>query len=86
MRVLAQRLIAGPGYALAPQLIVEPIIAQGKLVRVLPDLITGGTDLGLQNSLHEPPAGAACGSGLRLISLEKWASGDDGTVQAMPAD
>src|ERR1700746_3567360 len=36
MRVLAQACIAGLGIALLAQLIVEPVIAQGKLVRVLP--------------------------------------------------
>jgi DNA-binding transcriptional LysR family regulator len=48
MRVLAQACIAGLGIALLPQLIVEPIIAQGKLVRVLPTYRRAGTGLGLQ--------------------------------------
>src|SRR5260370_15285292 len=48
MRVLAQACIAGLGIALLPQLIVEPIIAQGKLVRVLPTYRRTGTGLGLQ--------------------------------------
>jgi DNA-binding transcriptional LysR family regulator len=48
MRVLAQACIAGLGIALLPQLIVEPIIAQGKLVRVLPTYRRASTDLGLQ--------------------------------------
>ncbi|MGV2288112.1 LysR family transcriptional regulator [Trinickia sp. YCB016] len=48
MRVLTQACIAGLGIALLPQLIVEPIIAQGKLVRVLPTYRRSSTDLGLQ--------------------------------------
>jgi len=48
MRVLAQACTAGLGIALLPQLIVEPIIAQGKLVRVLPSYRRASTDLGLQ--------------------------------------
>jgi len=48
MRVLAQACIAGLGIALLPQLIVEPIIAQGKLVRVLPTYRRASTGLGLQ--------------------------------------
>ena len=48
MRVLAQACIAGLGIALLPQLIVEPIIAQGKLVRVLPNHQRASSGLGLQ--------------------------------------
>ena len=48
MRVLAQACIAGLGIALLPQLIVEPIIAQGKLVRVLPTYRRTSAGLGLQ--------------------------------------
>jgi DNA-binding transcriptional LysR family regulator len=48
MRVLAQACIAGLGIALLPQLIAEPIIAQGKLVRVLPAYRRVSTGLGLQ--------------------------------------
>ncbi|MDB5974996.1 MAG: LysR family transcriptional regulator [Nevskia sp.] len=48
MRVLAQACIAGLGIALLPQLIVEPIIVQGKLVRVLPAYRRESTGLGLQ--------------------------------------
>ncbi|QBR03489.1 LysR family transcriptional regulator [Paraburkholderia pallida] len=48
MRVLAQACIAGLGIALLPQLMVEPIIEQGKLVRVLPSWRRSSTDLGLQ--------------------------------------
>jgi DNA-binding transcriptional LysR family regulator len=48
MRVLAQACIAGLGIALLPQLIVEPIIAQGKLARVLPTYRRASAELGLQ--------------------------------------
>jgi DNA-binding transcriptional LysR family regulator len=40
--------IAGLGIALLPQLMAEPIIAQGKLVRVLPTYRRASTGLGLQ--------------------------------------
>lgn len=63
MRVLAQACIAGLGIALLPQLIVEPIIAQGKLVRVLPSYRRANTELGLQlvytSRPPVPPAVAA---------------------------
>ena len=48
MRVLAQACVAGLGIALLPQLIIDPIIAQGKLVRVLPAYRRASTGLGLQ--------------------------------------
>jgi DNA-binding transcriptional LysR family regulator len=63
MRVLAQACIAGLGIALLPQLIVEPIIAQGKLVRVLPTYRRASSELGLQlvytSRPPVPPAVAA---------------------------
>jgi DNA-binding transcriptional LysR family regulator len=48
MRVLAQACIAGLGIALLPQLIVDPVIAQGKLVRVLSTYRRTSTGFGLQ--------------------------------------
>jgi DNA-binding transcriptional LysR family regulator len=48
MRVLTQACIAGLGIALLPQLIVNPIIAKGKLVRVLPTWRRTSAELGLQ--------------------------------------
>jgi DNA-binding transcriptional LysR family regulator len=48
MRVLTQACVAGLGIALLPQLIVEPVIAQGKLVRVLPTYRRASAGLGLQ--------------------------------------
>lgn len=63
MRVLAQACVAGLGIALLPQLIVEPIIAQGKLIRVLPTYRRTSTSLGLQLVFTSrppvPPAVAA---------------------------
>lgn len=48
MRVVIQACIAGLGIALLPQLLAEPAIEQGKLVRVLPSYRRSGTGLGLQ--------------------------------------
>ena len=48
MRVLLQACMAGLGIALLPQLLAEPAIAQGQLVRVLPTYGRASTDLGLQ--------------------------------------
>lgn len=63
MRVLAQASIAGLGIALLPQLIVEPNITQGKLVRVLPTYRRVSIDLGVQlvytSRPPVPPAVAA---------------------------
>ncbi|KJK08073.1 LysR family transcriptional regulator [Burkholderiaceae bacterium 16] len=63
MRVLAQACIAGLGIALLPQLMVQPVIAQGKLVRVLPTYRRASADLGLQlvytSRPPVPPAVAA---------------------------
>ena len=63
MRVLAQACVAGLGIALLPQLIVEPLIARGKLVRVLPSYRRASTELNLQlvytSRPPVPPAVAA---------------------------
>ncbi|VWL89161.1 LysR family transcriptional regulator [Burkholderia lata] len=48
MRVVVQACIAGLGVALLPQLLAEPGIEQGKLVRVLPSYRRSSSDLGLQ--------------------------------------
>jgi len=48
MRVLVQACVAGLGIALLPQLMVEPMLAQGKLVRVLPTYRRTSTGTGLQ--------------------------------------
>jgi DNA-binding transcriptional LysR family regulator len=48
MRVLSQACLAGLGIALLPQLMIEHVIAQGKLVRVLPAYRRSSTGLGLQ--------------------------------------
>ena len=48
MRVLAHACVAGLGIALLPQLITEPFIALGQLVRVLPSYRRASTELGLQ--------------------------------------
>lgn len=63
MRVLAQACIAGLGIALLPLLMVQAVIAQGKLVRVLPNYRRASTDLGVQlvytSRPPVPPAVAA---------------------------
>jgi DNA-binding transcriptional LysR family regulator len=46
--VLTQACIAGLGIALLPQLMIDPIIAQGKLVRILPTWRRTSSELGLQ--------------------------------------
>lgn len=48
MQVLVQACVAGLGIALVPQLLAGPMIAQGKLVRVLPTYRRSGTGFGLQ--------------------------------------
>ena len=48
MRVLAQACKAGLGIALLPQLLTEPLIANGQLVQVLPGYRRASTELGLQ--------------------------------------
>ncbi|WP_321962484.1 LysR family transcriptional regulator [Paraburkholderia sp. J7] len=48
MRVLTQACVAGLGIAQLPQLIVDSIIAEGKLVRVLPTWRRSSSELGLQ--------------------------------------
>ncbi|WP_152223535.1 LysR family transcriptional regulator [Pseudomonas sp. SCB32] len=48
MRVLKQACIAGLGIALLPQLLAEPFIEQGELVRVLPNYRRESSELGLQ--------------------------------------
>ncbi|RUL72170.1 LysR family transcriptional regulator [Dyella choica] len=48
MRVLVQACTAGLGIALLPQLMTEPLVAKGQLVRVLPSYRRASTELGLQ--------------------------------------
>lgn len=63
MRVLTQACIAGLGIAMLPQPIVEPVIAQGKLMRVLPAFRRASSELDLQlvytSRPPVPPAVAA---------------------------
>jgi DNA-binding transcriptional LysR family regulator len=63
MRVLVQACVAGLGIALLPQLMVEPLIAQGKLVRVLSTYRRASIATGLQlvytSRPPVPPAVAA---------------------------
>jgi DNA-binding transcriptional LysR family regulator len=82
MRVLAQACVAGLGIALLPQLIVEPIIAQGKLLRVLPTYRRASTGLGLQlvytSRPPVPPAVAVFADFL----VEKLRDAIPGTIQS----
>ena len=56
MRVLVQACVAGLGIALLPQVMVEPIVAQGKLVRVLSGYRRAGAGLELQlGNQRRPP-------------------------------
>jgi len=48
MRVLAQACKAGLGIALLPQLLTDPLIANGQLVQVLPTYRRASSELGLQ--------------------------------------
>jgi DNA-binding transcriptional LysR family regulator len=65
MRVLAQACKAGLGIALLPQLLTEPLIANGQLVQVLPTYRRASPGLGLQlvytSRPPVPPAVAAFG-------------------------
>ncbi|HEX7913272.1 MAG TPA: LysR family transcriptional regulator [Paraburkholderia sp.] len=81
MRVLTQACVAGLGIALLPQLIVEAIIAQGRLIHLLPAYRRSSTGLGLQlvytSRPPVPPAVAAFADFL----LEKL-----GEALALPAE
>ena len=65
MRVLAQACRAGLGIALLPQLLIEPLIANGQLMQVLPTYRRASPGLGLQlvytSRPPVPPAVAAFG-------------------------
>jgi DNA-binding transcriptional LysR family regulator len=90
MRVLVQACVAGLGIALLPQLMVEPIIAQGKLVRVLSTYrrasIGTGPQLVYTSRPPVPPAVAVFAEFL----LEKFGDSMLGApckaMPAMPAD
>jgi DNA-binding transcriptional LysR family regulator len=81
MRVLVQACAAGLGIALLPQLMTESIVAQGKLVRVLPNYRRISTGLGLQlvytSRPPVPPAVAVFADFL----TEKLGDALPGTVQ-----
>jgi DNA-binding transcriptional LysR family regulator len=81
MRVLAQACIAGLGIALLPQLIVEPIIAQGKLIRVLPAYRRESSGLGLQLVYtSRPPVPPAVATFAEFL-LERLGNALPGTSQ-----
>ena len=76
MRVLMQACKAGLGIALLPQLVTEQTIAQGQLVRVLPNYRRASTDLGLQlvytSRPPVPPAVAIFAEFLQKKLSEEW--------------
>ena len=82
MRVLAQACIAGLGIALLPQLIVEPIIAQGKLVHVLPTYRRASTGLGLQLVYTSRPPVPPAVAVFAEFLLKKLADAMPGTLQS----
>ncbi len=82
MRVLAQACIAGLGIALLPQLIVEPIIAQGKLVHVLPPYRRASTGLGLQLVYTSRPPVPPAVAVFAEFLLKKLADAMPGTLQS----
>lgn len=78
MRVLMQACKAGLGIAFLPQLMTEQAIAQGQLVRVLPNYQRASTDLGLQlvytSRPPVPPAVAVFAEFLTKKLSEEWPS------------
>ena len=86
MRVVAQACIAGLGIALLPQLIVEPIIALGKLIRVLPDYRRASTGLGLQLVYTSRPPVPPAVAVFAEFLLQKLGETMPGTLQSKAAD
>jgi DNA-binding transcriptional LysR family regulator len=90
MRVLMQACKAGLGIALLPQLMTEQTIAQGELVRVLPNYQRASNDLGLQlvytSRLPVPPAVEVFAEFLKEKLSEKWPSTRAGRPSACPPD
>ncbi|WP_423760522.1 LysR family transcriptional regulator [Burkholderia sp. NLJ2] len=78
MRVVIQACIAGLGIALLPQLLAEPAIEQGKLVRVLPSYRRSGTGLGLQLVYTSRPPLPPAVSVFAEFLLEKLGDGMPG--------
>jgi len=76
MRVLMQACKAGLGIALLPELMTERTIAQGQLVRVLPNYRRASTNLGLQlvytSRPPVPPAVAIFAEFLLKKLSEEW--------------
>jgi DNA-binding transcriptional LysR family regulator len=78
IRVLMQACKAGLGIALLPELMTEKTIAQGELVRVLPNYRRASTDLGLQlvytSRPPVPPAVEVFAEFLKEKMSEEWSS------------
>jgi DNA-binding transcriptional LysR family regulator len=82
MRVLAQACVAGLGIALLPQLIADPIIAQGQLVPVLPTHRHAGPELGLQLVYTSRPPVSPAVAVFADFLLEKLGDAMPGTLQS----
>jgi hypothetical protein len=78
MRVVIQACIAGLGIALVPQLIAEPAIEQGRLVRVLPSYRRSSPNLGLQLVYTSRPPLPPAVTVVAEFLLEKLAQGIPG--------
>jgi DNA-binding transcriptional LysR family regulator len=82
MRVLVQACVAGLGIALLPQLMVEPVIAQGKLVRVLPTYRRASTVTGLQLVYTSRPPVSPAVAAVADFLLEKLGGAMPGALQS----
>ena len=85
MRVLAQACIAGLGIALLPQLMAEPVMAEGKLVRVLPAYKRSSTGVGLQLVYTSRPPIPPAVTVFADFLLEKLGEAMPGTFSAEAA-
>ena len=80
MRVLVQACVAGLGIALLPQPMIEPMLAQGKLVRVLPTYRRVSPSSGLQLVYTSRPPVPPAVAALAEFLLEKLGDAP-GTLQ-----
>jgi DNA-binding transcriptional LysR family regulator len=82
MRVLVQACAAGLGIALLPQLMVEPMLAKGKLVRVLPTYRRASTALGLQLVYTSRPPVPPAVTAFAEFLMEKLGNVVPGSLQS----
>jgi DNA-binding transcriptional LysR family regulator len=81
MRVLVQACVAGLGIALLPQLMIEPLLGQGKLVRVLPAYRRASTGTGLQLVYTSRPPVSPAVAAFAEFLLEKLGQAMPGILQ-----